>query len=167
MLDIDTYGFYASYPNNEGEIITQGYDEGEYDTGYFAATIGNWDLDAKQYINIESLEAKYNQWRQYKNYDAYYKAKDILINGVTVNDQEWAINLCKKAERIAKSFNHLISIADEIYKKLGDKKWARKVYEKAEDKAVSSHEFLNLAESINNNLLDKKWAKLIKQRASD
>ena len=167
LLDIDTYGFYASYPNNEGEIITQGYDEGEYDTGYFAATIGNWDLDAKQYINIESLEAKYNQWRQYKNYDAYYKAKDILINGVTVNDQEWAINLCKKAERIAKSFNHLISIADEIYKKLGDKKWARKVYEKAEDKAVSSHEFLNLAESISNNLLDKKWAKLIKQRASD
>ena len=165
LLDIDYYGFYASYPNDEGEIITQGYDEGEYDTGYFAATIGNWNLDAEQYISKESLEAKYNQWRQYKNHDAYNKAKDILMNGVTVNDQEWAVNLCKKAELIAKSFNHLISIADDIYKKLGDKKWVKKVYEKAEDKAESFQDFLELAESISNNLGDKKWAKLVKQKA--
>ena len=60
------YGFYASYQNYEGEIITQGYDEGEYDTGYFAANVGNWDLDPKEYIsdknNPMSLSLKkYNE----------------------------------------------------------------------------------------------------------
>ena len=42
------YGFYASYQNYEGEIITQGYDYGEYDTGYFAANRGD---DQKEYIS--------------------------------------------------------------------------------------------------------------------
>ena len=31
---MDDYGFYAIFPSN-GELIEQGYDYGEYDTGYF------------------------------------------------------------------------------------------------------------------------------------
>ena len=38
----------------KGEIVTQIYDQGEYDTGYFAATVGNWDLDAEQYVGKEN-----------------------------------------------------------------------------------------------------------------
>ena len=34
FLSMDDYGFYAQFPSN-GELIEQGYDEGEYDTGYF------------------------------------------------------------------------------------------------------------------------------------
>ena len=54
FLSMSDYGFYASYPDNEEKIITQGYDEGEYDTGYFAGTIGNWDCDPKYYISDEN-----------------------------------------------------------------------------------------------------------------
>ena len=43
------YGFYASYQNYEGEIITQGYDYGEYDTGYFAPSALPGDVD--EYIS--------------------------------------------------------------------------------------------------------------------
>ena len=45
---MSNYGFYASYQNYQGEIITQGYDEGEYDTGYFAANSGDAQ---KEYIS--------------------------------------------------------------------------------------------------------------------
>ena len=34
FLSMDDYGFYAIFPSN-GELINQGYDEGEYNTGYF------------------------------------------------------------------------------------------------------------------------------------
>jgi len=66
FLSMSDYGFYASYQNNEGEIVTQGYDEGEYDTGYFAANTGDYDLDPKGYIsdknNPMSLSLKkYNE----------------------------------------------------------------------------------------------------------
>ena len=44
------YAFGASYIT-EGEIVTQSYDYGEYDTGYFAVTLGNWDHDVEQYLN--------------------------------------------------------------------------------------------------------------------
>jgi hypothetical protein len=54
FLSMSDYGFYASYPDNEEKIITQGYDGGEYDTGYFAVTIGNWDGDAEQYVSKEN-----------------------------------------------------------------------------------------------------------------
>ena len=54
FLSMSDYGFYASYPDNEEKIITQGYDEGEYDTGYFAGIIGNWDCDPKYYISDEN-----------------------------------------------------------------------------------------------------------------
>ena len=54
FLNMSDYGFYASYPDNEEKIITQGYDEGEYDTGYYAGTIGNWDCDPEYYINDEN-----------------------------------------------------------------------------------------------------------------
>lgn len=66
FLSMSDYGFYASYPDNEEKIITQGYDDGEYDTGYFAGSIGNWDCDPENYISDEnnpmslSLE-KYNE----------------------------------------------------------------------------------------------------------
>ena len=43
FLSMSDYGFYADYPNDEEKIITQGYDKGEYDTGYFAANAGNYD----------------------------------------------------------------------------------------------------------------------------
>ena len=43
FLSMSDYGFYADYPNDEEKIITQGYDKGEYDTGYFAANAGNDD----------------------------------------------------------------------------------------------------------------------------
>lgn len=66
FLSMSDYGFYASYPDNEEKIITQGYDEGEYDTGYFAGTIGDWDCDPEYYIsdknNPMSLSLKnYNE----------------------------------------------------------------------------------------------------------
>ena len=54
FLNMSDYGFYASYPDNEEKIITQGYDEGEYDTGYYAGTIGNWDCDPEYYISDEN-----------------------------------------------------------------------------------------------------------------
>lgn len=54
FLSMSDYGFYASYPDNEEKIITQGYDEGEYDTGYFAGTIGDWDCDPEYYISDEN-----------------------------------------------------------------------------------------------------------------
>ena len=54
FLSMSDYGFYASYPDNEEKIITQGYDDGEYDTGYFAGSIGNWDCDPEQYISDEN-----------------------------------------------------------------------------------------------------------------
>ena len=34
FLSMDDYGFYAIFPSN-GELINQGYYEGEYNTGYF------------------------------------------------------------------------------------------------------------------------------------
>ena len=43
FLSMSDYGFYADYPDDEEKIITQGYDKGEYDTGYFAANAGNYD----------------------------------------------------------------------------------------------------------------------------
>ena len=63
FFNMSDYGFYASYQNYQGEIITQGYDEGEYDTGYFAANRGD---DQKEYIsdknNPMSLSLKkYNE----------------------------------------------------------------------------------------------------------
>jgi DNA modification methylase len=66
FLSMSDYGFYADYPNDEEKIITQGYDKGEYDTGYFAANTGNWDLDPEGYIsdknNPMSLSLKkYNE----------------------------------------------------------------------------------------------------------
>ena len=66
FLSMSDYGFYADYPNDEEKIITQGYDKGEYDTGYYAANTGNWDLDPEGYIsdknNPMSLSLKkYNE----------------------------------------------------------------------------------------------------------
>ena len=43
FLSMSDYGFYADYPYDEEKIITQGYDKGEYDTGYFAANASNDD----------------------------------------------------------------------------------------------------------------------------
>ena len=55
FIKMDDYGFYSSYPNDNGEIIVQGYDYGEYDTGYFASTIGGWDSDPESYIATENM----------------------------------------------------------------------------------------------------------------
>ena len=66
FLNISDYSFVAWYPDNGEKIITQSYDYGEYDTGYFAANTGNWDLDPEGYIsdknNPMSLSLKkYNE----------------------------------------------------------------------------------------------------------
>ena len=46
FLDMDDYSFHSSFEDEDGQLITQGYDEGEYDTGYF-------DSDGMDnYINV-------------------------------------------------------------------------------------------------------------------
>tara|TARA_B100000427_G_C15265695_1_gene488635 strand:- start:270 stop:713 length:444 start_codon:yes stop_codon:yes gene_type:complete len=60
FFNMSDYGFYASYQNYEGEIITQGYDEGEYDTGYYAANRGKEYISDKNNPMSLSLK-KYNE----------------------------------------------------------------------------------------------------------
>ncbi len=48
FLNISDYSFVAWYPDYGEKIITQIYDYGEYDTGYFAANSGD---DQKEYIS--------------------------------------------------------------------------------------------------------------------
>ncbi len=53
----------ALFPNDEGQIVKQSYDDGEYDTGYFSHG------PDESYIEHESF-----------NMESYYKAKEILLN---------------------------------------------------------------------------------------
>ena len=62
LLSMDSYEFCAIFVNNEGQVITQGYDNGEYDTGYFS------DEKHDMYIENEMWIERYN------------KAKEILLN---------------------------------------------------------------------------------------
>jgi predicted DNA-binding WGR domain protein len=183
LLDMDDYQFYANFPNDEGEIITQGYARGEYNTGYFAAVADSdpdWDPDS--YINIESLDDERSSWRGYKTVDTYNKAKDILISGIKINNQEWVNKFCKKAEQRAKDSFDFTYIAEEVYKNIGDKEWAKNLYKKAEGKAedyfgnavtkgtlISTastvKSFRKLAESVCENLGDKEWAKKVYKKA--
>ena len=64
FLNISDYSFVAWYPDNGEKIITQSYDYGEYDTGYFAPSALPGDVD--EYIsdknNPMSLSLKkYNE----------------------------------------------------------------------------------------------------------
>ena len=52
FLSMSDYGFAAWYPDNGEKIITQSYDEGEYDTGYFAPSQLAGDVD--EYISDEN-----------------------------------------------------------------------------------------------------------------
>ena len=49
FLNISDYSFVAWYPDNGEKIITQSYDYGEYDTGYFAPSALPGDVD--EYIS--------------------------------------------------------------------------------------------------------------------
>lgn len=59
FLDMDEYGFYATFENDD-EIIQQGYDYGEYDTGYFSHDqddnyINNFNYTWKCYPEAQKL----------------------------------------------------------------------------------------------------------------
>ncbi|MEA2050132.1 MAG: hypothetical protein U9O56_05325 [Campylobacterota bacterium] len=59
FLDMDEYGFYATFENND-EIIIQGYNYGEYDTGYFSNDqddfyINNFNYTWKCYPEAQKL----------------------------------------------------------------------------------------------------------------
>ena len=46
---MDDYAFHAVFPNDKGQLVIQGYEEGEYDTGYFS-------MDEKDpYINSKGV----------------------------------------------------------------------------------------------------------------
>jgi len=62
FLDITEYGFSADFVGEDGDVITQGYDEGEYDTGYFASN------GADEYINASYTLKNFN------------KASEILLD---------------------------------------------------------------------------------------
>ena len=71
FLDMDLYGFSATFPcfpDEENKLITQGYDEGEYNTGYFSNDKGP--------SYIEMLPNGSNSHFQMKEYN---KAKEMLL----------------------------------------------------------------------------------------
>ena len=71
FLDMDLYGFSAtfpSFPDEEDKLITQGYDEGEYNTGYFSNDKGP--------SYVEMLPNGSNSHFQMKEYN---KAKEMLL----------------------------------------------------------------------------------------
>ena len=74
FLSMSDYAFGASYIT-EGEIVTQGYDNGEYDTGYFAATLGNWDLDVEQYVSKENSSYSHMSLEEYNKVLTYLTNK--------------------------------------------------------------------------------------------
>ena len=71
FLDMDLYGFSATFPcfpDEENKLITQGYDEGEYNTGYFSNDKGP--------SYVEMLPNGSNSHFQMKEYN---KAKEMLL----------------------------------------------------------------------------------------
>ena len=52
LHNIKDYSFVAWYPDNGGKIVTQGYVDGKYDTGYFAPSQLAGDVD--EYISDEN-----------------------------------------------------------------------------------------------------------------
>ncbi|MFL2932270.1 MAG: hypothetical protein ACJZ47_05620 [bacterium] len=71
FLDMDSYGFSATFPcfpDEEDKLVTQGYDYGEYNTGYFSN-----DNDSSY---VEILPDGSNSHFQIKEYK---KAKEILL----------------------------------------------------------------------------------------
>jgi len=55
FLDVTEYGMSAEFVGEDGDIITQSYDSGEYDTGYFESD------GSDTYINMESSFSKFKQ----------------------------------------------------------------------------------------------------------
>lgn len=119
LLEMDDYGFYANYPNQEGQIVIQGYDEGEYDTGYFASTIGRWDADPEYYIASENIDHGKNVPHLYRMLFSYNIAKDILLNNLKVNDQVEVND-----NKYLKSYSEKALI---VAKNIGDEKWAERL----------------------------------------
>lgn len=71
FLDMDEYGFAATFPNfpnDENKLITQGYENGEYDTGYFS------NDQSSTYIEI--LPGGSNEHFRIKD---YIKAQKLLL----------------------------------------------------------------------------------------
>ena len=58
FLNISDYSFVAWYPDYGEKIITQSYDYGEYDTGYFAPNSGDVDEYISDKNNPMSLSLK-------------------------------------------------------------------------------------------------------------
>ena len=79
FLSMSDYAFGASYIT-EGEIVTQGYDDGEYDTGYFAVTLGNWDLDVEQYVSKENSSYSHMSLEEYNKVLTYLTNKQKKLS---------------------------------------------------------------------------------------
>ena len=66
FLAMDEYGFYAYFKNSNDQLITQGYDFGEYDTGFFAADdfghdVGDYiDKSHQPAAGMEAAAAKFS-----------------------------------------------------------------------------------------------------------
>ncbi|MDP6527720.1 MAG: hypothetical protein QF858_02480 [Candidatus Pacebacteria bacterium] len=65
FLSMDDYGFYATFPSN-GELIEQGYDEGEYDTGYF-----NMDDNEGYICGHVKEDGGYKSTARYEEYNPF------------------------------------------------------------------------------------------------
>ena len=172
LLEMDDYGFYASYPNDDGHVVVQGYDYGEYDTGYFAA-IAEGDPDSwdpENYRATENIDGT-NGFYLYGISFPYNLAKDILLNKLKINDHDevnhnkYVKSFCEKAEKITNNSVNYRGIASAIAKEIGDKERAKKVYKKAEQKAEKFSEYLYLASSIYWHLNDKEWAKKVYKKS--
>ena len=68
----------------------------------------------------------------------------------TIPTKERAIELYKKAEKKAESFDDFYGLADSIAdtNRVGDKEWAKKLFKKAEGKAESSYDYKSVADGI-------------------
>tara|TARA_B100000686_G_C16676819_1_gene909604 strand:- start:69 stop:1295 length:1227 start_codon:yes stop_codon:yes gene_type:complete len=80
----------------------------------------------------------------------------------TIPTKERAIELYKKAEKKAESFDDFYGLADSIAdtNRVGDKEWAKKLFKKAEGKAESSYDYKSVADGIAE-AGDKEWAKKV------
>ena len=169
LLEMDNYNFCANYLDGD-EIISQGYDNGEYDSGYFARTIEGWDSDPEAHIVTENTDSSHT-------FFSFNMAKDIFTNNVEINHQEIAASYCEKADNIVngntsgdwgRSKSRSCSIlASRIINYLKDNAWAKKVYKKAEDKAENSYDYEGLAKRVREDLGDKEWAKLLEKKAKE
>tara|TARA_B100000686_G_C16696943_1_gene921097 strand:+ start:231 stop:1409 length:1179 start_codon:yes stop_codon:yes gene_type:complete len=167
LLEMDDYGFYASYPNDDGHVVVQGYDKGEYDTGYFAA-IAEGDpesWDPENYRATENIDGL--GMYLYGIFFPHNIAEDIILNNLKINDHvdvkdnKYVKSYCEKAEKLTNNSGNYLGIALAIAEDIGDKEWAKKVFLKSEKTADNFSNFRELADSIFEKLGDQDWAKKV------